>query len=169
MVDYVQVPVPAPLVPAVMRLVADYLHDDGGLADAERSGAWDILVSEDDETAGQWWRTLRPDERQLLRTLAAAPGDSLETGEAADNMEMAPQDLAGILGPLNRRARRDGYPAPVRSRQERARDRSGRRVTVLSLERGVATVMERHDIGEPPYPPVRKRKPTAATAGRRRG
>jgi hypothetical protein len=160
MVDYVQVPVPASLVPQVMRLVADHLADDAGPGEAHSFAGWDVLVSEDDEEAGQWWRMLRPDERRLLRTLAAAPGDSLETSDAARNMKLTSQDLAGILGPMNRRARRDGYPAPVRSRQERSRDKSGRRVTVLCLEQGVATIMERHDIGEPPYPPVKKRRPT---------
>jgi hypothetical protein len=154
MSDYVQIPVPVPLAPAVFQLIADYLSE----TEEELEPTWTDLA-DDADMAAEWWRLLRPEDRHLIRALAAARNHSLETTDAADRLRCKPADLAGILGPLSRRARRDGYPSPVESRQERAQDRSGRRVKILTLADGVADIVERYDIGEPR--PVRKRARSA--------
>jgi len=158
MVDYVQVPVPTPLVATVMRLVTDYLSDTDDRFEA--SEVWTELAG-DRRWSTEWWFGLRPDERQLLRILNDATDHALETTALARELRLTPGDLAGILGPLNRRVRQEGLPPPVESRQQRAPDGGGRRIKVVWLVDGVASIVERLGAREAPTQrPVRKRRPT---------
>jgi hypothetical protein len=144
---YVPVPVPEPCVPAVFRLVTDWLlevGEDMGVA------GWDEAIgdSDSDGVGYYWWQALRPDERRLL-CLLADTGVPTPAADAASALGLSPSDLAGILGPLQRRAHQEGRPVPVRSRLTTASDGTRRRIKVLSLAEGVADIVAMYRDDQP--------------------
>lgn len=147
MQTYVSVPVPQPLVPTVIHLVDQYLIESGESSDPMSSG-WDEL---DPQFAHYWWETLRPQERKLMRTFIDADGGELEASTLAEKMDISSSDLAGILGPFQRRLNRDGFPVALSSRTESV---EGRRVKVLTPDPGALEIFRRLDDGEDSPPPV---------------
>ncbi|MCB1030320.1 MAG: hypothetical protein KDA95_03230 [Acidimicrobiales bacterium] len=150
MQTYVSVPVPESLVPAVIQLVAQHLIDSGESTNLTGDGWADL----DPEVPYCWWEELRPAERNLLRAFVDSGGSSLESSAVADAMGISTADLAGVLGPFQRRMNRDGFPVVLQSKTESL---NGKRVKVLSIDAGALEVVRALDDGtDSPRPVVIK-------------
>jgi hypothetical protein len=157
MIEYVQIPVPKQLVPAVFRGITEYLEGAGEIGDSAdknflwRSkstlgmyGSWEQVATENEgQGAYGWWHDwLRPAERELLKVLAKAPAGRLSAPDAAKELGMTSQDLAGVIGPLNRRLARDGFPEAIQSQLTTTADPSKRRRKELQIEPTLAEIVK---------------------------
>ena len=109
--SYVMVPVPEEHVAEVLRHVVRLIEHGGPIG--EDGLPWDEesiarLFAESDEPA-----------RSLLSLLAlpANAGQELRAKDVATELELRSADLAGIMGPLSRRAKGMGRLSPIRSRR----------------------------------------------------
>src|ERR1035437_8547894 len=122
--EYFSIPVPEPLLAPVIRAVADFLEESGEYSPQDPQWAWtsssplrvhaswERVRNEYEGVGAQtWWNSwLRPTERDLLKTLADASGHRMAAPDVAAKLGMSSQALAGVIGPFNRRLRRDGFP-----------------------------------------------------------
>ena len=152
--QYVSVPVPEPLVPAVIRAVSDYLEGAGEYAPPDGFAwsassplgvhpSWERVATDNEGFAAHtWWHYwLRPPERDLLRVLTDAPGNRMAAPDAAAALGVSSQNLAGVIGPFNRRLRRDGFPPAIDSQLETTSDEIRRRVTHLGISADLAEIV----------------------------
>ena len=156
--EYFSVPVPEPLVAAVLRAVSDFLEGAGEYSQPEANwgwtsssllrvhASWGQVRSEPEGLASHsWWHSwLRPAERELLKTLGDAPGCRMAAPDVAAQLGMSSQALAGVIGPFNRRLRRDGFPPAIDSKLETTNDGRRRRVTHLAIGPELADIVNHY-------------------------
>jgi hypothetical protein len=154
--EYFSIPVPEPLVAPVLCAIADYLKEAGEYSPQDPQllwtsstplqvhASWDRVASEHEGLGAQnWWNSwLRPTERELLKVLASAPGHRMAAPDTAALLDMSSQALAGVIGPFNRRLRRDGFPPAIDSQLETTDDGTRRRVTHLGIGPGLAQIVD---------------------------
>jgi hypothetical protein len=150
MLKFQSVPVPDSIVPIVMSLVADWLVEQGEVGDVshQRAGAssWSEFAETDDpDDVYEWLQNwLRPKERNILRALADAPSGQLTAPDLAEILGITSASLAGVVGPLSRRLRRDGYPRAIESRLATSSDGTGRRIKYLSIPTELSDLLTAH-------------------------
>lgn len=154
MTEFISMPIPAELYRTVVRLIDDYLSDAGAPLHPNDE-TWRDLADADPHGMGpSWWSELRPDERRLFRTFVGQSRDELEAAALAEAMGIGPGDLAGILGPFQRRTSRGPFPPALVSRTASV---NGRRVKVLTLAEGLREVLGRIDDAGAPSPETKVR------------
>ena len=108
--EWVPVMVPASMAPQVLRDVAAFVLADHEAATGPRD--WGA-ATDDDRT-----RVLigdKPVEWQMLVHLSRA-SEPLPASQLAERVGVEVDDIAGLVGPLNKRARRAGWVSPIQTR-----------------------------------------------------
>jgi len=105
--EWVPIWVPRSKAARILREVARDLErdDDDGLRDWDSTSEAERRLFFKNLTAIQW---------RLLVRLAMSEGPT-PAAELADALSIQVSDVAGIVGPLNKRAKRERWPSPVRS------------------------------------------------------
>ncbi|MGH9245887.1 MAG: hypothetical protein ACRD29_16520 [Acidimicrobiales bacterium] len=100
--------VPAPMAPEILRQVAASLESGGGVADAGRSDWSDAT----DQDRAVFFRDVPSVEWRLVAELARHDRP-VPVADLADALGAQVGDVAGAIGPINKRAKREGWVAPV--------------------------------------------------------
>ncbi len=131
MTDWVPVMVPPELATRVLRLIADNVDaaEDAGPRPWEDATAADVAAFVSELNQGQ---------RRLVVALSHTTKPQ-STASYADLLGTTIDDIAGYVGPINKRARKRGWMSPLRSeRHFRIKDK------VLVLDERIAVWVREH-------------------------
>lgn len=134
MTDWVPVMVPPELAARFLRDVADHV------ARANSDNEPRLWGDATDSDIGAFVRELNDNQRRLLVSLASAQRP-VPAAQHAERLGMTVDDIAGHVGPINKRAKKAGWISPVRSHRAFNRNTSEK---VLFLDERVALWIKDH-------------------------
>lgn len=103
----ITVPVPEDRVPEFYRWFADWIDKSGGEPEQELPAP---PLGDGLDAAMQWWKLLKPRERQIFRLWAEKSPRMLTAGEIVEELGLnGPRDIPGILSWPTRKGRKAGF------------------------------------------------------------
>ncbi|MDP1821532.1 MAG: hypothetical protein Q8K58_16775 [Acidimicrobiales bacterium] len=107
MTDWVPVMLPPGLAPEVLRRVAAYLEE----AQSDDPRGWGDATSADKLA---FFKEAQDLEWRLVAELACHDDKPVPPVDLAERLNVDPGQVAGAVGPLNKRAKKRGWVSPVR-------------------------------------------------------
>lgn len=135
MTDWVPVMAPPELAARMLREVADHIAAGREFAEVR---PWEDATGTD---VRDFLRLVTADQSKLLVSLAFAE-EAVPAAQHAQRLGVSVDDLAGYVGPLNKRAKKSGWMSPIRS--ERHFGKGADKVLVLD-ERVAMWVRNNHE------------------------
>jgi hypothetical protein len=105
-IEYVQVPVPKPLVPSVMSLIAKHMAEESdGIQDTEAPADESKIIEIKKELAERMFKESGKAMRKVLRALAKHPGTAVPSSDVAQEVFGSPsgRQLSGVMGAFGHR------------------------------------------------------------------